>query len=145
MGDGSSCDSASWPLGSRRTGASGKAEPVDFADDRVARDAAQDTGDLACRKPFGPERLQLLDPFVRPAHIAPPGFYLQNIVPEEALNTRYEVRPPHLVHSQMRGQNEICSRPGAWQIALGETLRLLISPIRLYKSRFRFSAQRSLS
>src|SRR5712671_1074677 len=94
MRDGSPCNGASRPLGSRRTGASGKAKTVDFADDRVARDAAQDAGDLACRKPFGPERLQLLNPLVRPAHNAPPGLNPQNIVPGERSNTSYEAYLP---------------------------------------------------
>jgi hypothetical protein len=121
MSDGSPCNSAPWPLGSRGTRASGKAKAVDFANDGIARDAAQDAGDLACRKPFGPERLQLLNPFVRPAHIAPPGLSLQNIVPGERLNTRYEVYPPYLVHNKGVGQNQVSGWAGALQMAMSES------------------------
>ena len=53
-------------VGAGRAGAAGQAQAMDLADHGIAGDAAQGAGDLAGRKPFGPEVLQLLDPVVGP-------------------------------------------------------------------------------
>ena len=50
----------------RGAGAAGQAQPVHLADHGIAGDPAQGAGDLAGRKPFGPKRLELFDPVVRP-------------------------------------------------------------------------------
>ncbi len=46
---------------------------MDLADDCVARNASQPSGDLTGAEPFRPELLQKLNPFIRPRHtsIAP--------------------------------------------------------------------------
>ena len=43
-------------------------EPVNFADHRVARDAAEASGDLAGAQAFAPELFQQLHALIRPSH-----------------------------------------------------------------------------
>lgn len=49
-------------------GTAGKAEPVNLADDRVARHPAQFRGDLARAEAVGPQFLEHLDTLVSPTH-----------------------------------------------------------------------------
>src|SRR5690606_25626569 len=59
-------------LHARCGGASGKAEPVDLPDDRIARHAAKTVCDLACRKALGPQLLENVDAFIGPRHLLSP-------------------------------------------------------------------------
>src|SRR5262245_22180335 len=69
-------------FGARRSRTACKAKAMDLADDRIARDTAQDPGDLASGKPLVPKGFQLFDAFIRPTHRSPHLSLPQDIVPD---------------------------------------------------------------
>src|ERR1051326_2596020 len=108
-----------------------------FPNDRVACDAPQHPGNLACGKPLVPKRFELFDPFVCPAHGILPAcgykislqmggsapamarnHYTLSTAKDMALG-RYEVKQP--------------SQSGNYEKA---DLKLLIFTEQLYKARF---------
>ena len=87
-----------------RARAARQTQAVDLADDGIARDPAQDPGDLARGKPFIPKGFQLFHAFIGPTHRGPQLSLPQDIVPDRGFCTTTAVPALSLVHNRIRTQ-----------------------------------------
>ena len=109
-------------LAARRAGPAGQAQTVHLPDHGVAGHPAQNPGDLAGRQALGPERLQLVNAFLRPPHARPPLAVAQDIVAMAGRRTSLAKLPPVLVHKNRLGaghaRRDAFLRPGCRFLAL---------------------------
>src|SRR5579863_6262222 len=128
----------------RRTlGAAGKAQPMDFADDRISGHISEFCRNLARRKPGFPELLELFDAIVRPGqyrHCAfsfasrPPGFGValrcqssQKSLPAESLSPRRARKShPNVYAEQLRLRGSVL--PHEMSYPTGEKLQYGVTP-----------------
>src|ERR1051325_3683952 len=78
-----------------------------LADHGIAGDAAKLAGDLARRKPVGPELLEQLHPFIRPGHElhVSPQWACDHEAAESLLAVRRQAEPGYWLTHELREQN----------------------------------------